>query len=185
MTYPETTPAPTTGKRRNLTVVLSIVAVAVLLGLMALALLSPGGGRPAIGDPAPNFELTLLDGSKLRLSDLEGQVVVLNFWSSWCTPCRQEAPELQKVWETVQGQGAIFLGISYKDAEDASRAFVQELGITYPNGTDLRGRIGNTYGVTGVPETFIIDGSGRLAHFYWGEVQASELSQRLATILGQ
>jgi cytochrome c biogenesis protein CcmG/thiol:disulfide interchange protein DsbE len=172
-------------KRHNVTGIVSAVVGLGLLAVLAFAFFAPSGGRPAQGEPAPDFTVTLLDGSKASLSDLRGQVVVLNFWASWCNPCRQEAPALQRVWETYRDRGVLFVGVSYKDAEDASRAFVQEFGLTYPNGTDLKGDIGRTYGVTGVPETFIIDAQGRVARFYLGEIQAEELAQSLAQMTGQ
>jgi cytochrome c biogenesis protein CcmG/thiol:disulfide interchange protein DsbE len=151
-----------------------------LLALLAFALFSPGGGRPQPGEPAPDFTLTLLDGSQTSLSDLRGQTTILNFWSSWCEPCRQEAPALQTIWETYRDKGIVLLGVSYKDAPDVSRAFVQELGLTYPNGADPRGRISRAYGITAVPETFIIDSQGQIAWYYIGQITAAELTQRLA-----
>jgi len=167
-------------RKSSVTTVVSVIVGVGLLALLAFALFSPSGGRPQQGQPTPDFTLVLFDGSEISPGDLRGQIVVLNFWASWCTPCRREAPALQAVWETYEGQGIVFLGVSYKDAEDASRAFVEEFGITYPNGTDSRGRIGRLYGVTGVPETFIIDAQGKVAWFHMGEVEAGVLERQLA-----
>ncbi len=167
-------------KKGNVTTLVSAAVGLALLALLAFAFFSPSGGRPAQGELAPDFALTLFDGAEISLSELRGQVVVLNFWASWCSPCREEAPALQAIWETYQNEGVILLGVSYKDAEDVSRAFVQEFGLTYPNGPDPRGRIGRAYGVTAVPETFIIDAEGKVAWFYIGQVTADELAQRLA-----
>jgi len=172
-------------RKSSVTTGVSVIVGVGLLALLAFAFLSPSGGRPQQGQPAPDFTLVSLDGFEISPSDLQGQVVVLNFWASWCTPCRQEAPALQAVWETYKGQGVVFLGVSYKDAEDASRAFVEEFGITYPNGTDLGGRIGRLYGVTGVPETFIIDAQGKVAWFHMGELQAGVLEQQLAQMISR
>ena len=169
----------------NVTRILSIVVGLGLLALLAFAFFSPYGGRPLQGEPAPDFSLDLFDGSEVSLSDLRGQVVVLNFWASWCNPCRQEAPDLQEMWEMFEGRGVMFLGLSYKDAEDASRAFIQEFGITYPNGADPRGKIGRSYGVTAVPETFVIDAEGKVAWIKVGPVQADELVRRLALMVAQ
>ena len=171
-------------RRRN--TVSTVVSVVVGLGLLALviyAFLSSRGGRPQPGDPAPSFSLALLDGSEVSLNDLRGQVVVLNFWASWCLPCRQEAPELQRAWEMYEDRGVIFLGVTFKDAEDVSRDFIQEFGLTYPNGIDLKGRISRSYGVIAVPETFIIDGDGKIAWFHIGEVSADALAEQLVQLL--
>lgn len=170
-------------KRNNVTTFVSAAIGLALLALLAFAIFSPSGGRPLQGELAPDFTLTLLDGAQMSLSDLRGQVVVLNFWSSWCAPCREEAPDLQAIWETYQDKEVVFLGVSYKDAEDVSRAFVQELGLTYLNGADPRGRISRAYGVTAVPETFVIDAEGKVAWFYVGQVVAEDLAQRLAQMI--
>jgi cytochrome c biogenesis protein CcmG/thiol:disulfide interchange protein DsbE len=161
----------------------STVAGVGLLILLAFALLSPAGGRPALGDPAPDFSIDLFDGTEVSLSNWRGQVVVLNFWASWCAPCRQEAPDLQEIWERYQDKGVVVLGVSYKDAEDASRSFTEEFGLTYRNGADLRNKISRAYGVTGVPETFFIDADGKVAWFHLGQVTADLLTSELAQLV--
>ena len=115
----------------------------------------------------------------MSLADLRGQVVVLNFWASWCAPCRREAPALQSVWETYKDQGVAFVGVTYHDAEGASLAFIEEYGITYPNGVDEMERISRDYGVTAVPETYVIDRAGRLVWSQIGEVQAQVLIRQI------
>lgn len=170
-------------RRSNVTMLVSAAVGAALLILLALAFFLPGGGRPAPGDPAPDFDLVLLDGSEVSLSNLQGQVVVLNFWASWCMPCREEAPDLQAVWETYRDKDVVLLGIGYKDAADAMQAFMEEFRLTYPNGVDPQGRIGRAYGVTAVPETFVIDAAGRVARFYVGQVSAADLAQQLAQLV--
>jgi cytochrome c biogenesis protein CcmG/thiol:disulfide interchange protein DsbE len=173
------------GSKRNLSTPLFVAIGLVILALMAYGFLSSrgGGGRPQRGEPVADFDLELLDGSSLSLSDLQGQVVVLNFWASWCAPCRREASDLQAVWETYHDQGVTFVGITYRDAQDASLSFIDEHGITYPNGVDEMGRISDTYGVTAVPETYVIDGQGRLAWSQIGEIQAEALARQLEQLL--
>jgi cytochrome c biogenesis protein CcmG/thiol:disulfide interchange protein DsbE len=163
--------------------IISLVVGLALVALLVVALLTRYTGRPQLGDPAPEFALTLLDGSEMSLSDLRGQVVVLNFWASWCFPCRREAPALQQVWESYRNQGVAFLGLSYQDVQSASQAFIEEFGITYPNGMDVRGRISRSYGITGVPETFVIDRDGNLVWFNVGEVSADTLIEQLERML--
>ncbi|MBN1642656.1 MAG: TlpA family protein disulfide reductase [Anaerolineae bacterium] len=175
-------PAPGSPNRIR-TTIWALVAASIL-GLLVLGLLSTRQARPAQGDPAPSFALTMWDGSRVSLRDLRGEVVVLNFWASWCTPCEREAPALQSVWETYQDRGVTFLGVTYQDAEEAGRAFVDEYGITYANGTDERGQISRAYGVLAVPETFVIDAQGVVARIYVGEVEADALAAQIEGMLG-
>jgi cytochrome c biogenesis protein CcmG/thiol:disulfide interchange protein DsbE len=174
-------PDPTeVSPKRDLSARLLIAVGLVILALLAYGLFSSRpAGRPQRGENAPDFTLALLDGSDVTLSDLRGQVVVLNFWASWCSPCRREAPALQRVWETYQDRDVAFVGVTYRDAKDASLAFIQEYGLTYPNGLDEQGQISDDYGVTAVPETYVIDREGRVAWFQIGEVQAETLARQV------
>jgi cytochrome c biogenesis protein CcmG/thiol:disulfide interchange protein DsbE len=166
-------------RSRDISTAISAVVGLALLALLTFAFLSSDRGRLQQGDLAPDFSLTLFDGSEVSLNDLRGQVVVLNFWASWCAPCRREAPALQETWETYKGKGVIFLGVTYKDAKKASQEFITEFGITYSNGIDARGQISRAFGVVAVPETFIIDSDGKVAWFRIGEIQAQDLVEQL------
>lgn len=132
-------------------------------------------GRPLPGQPAPDFALTLLDGSTFSLSGQRGRAVVVNFWASWCPPCEAEAPDLQAVWEEYRGRGVVFVGVAYKDEEAAVQDFLTAHGLTYPVGLDRTGQVAALYGVTGVPETFIVDGQGKVVRFFIGPVTADQL----------
>ena len=112
------------------------------------------------GQPASDFELILFDGQSLRLSDLRGKVVVLNFWASWCPPCRAEMPDFEEMWRELQHQDVVFLGIALSDSEKDARAFADATGVTYPLGMDQTGRIGRDYRVISLPTTFLIDRDG-------------------------
>ena len=112
------------------------------------------------GLPAHDFELTLFDGQSLRLSDLRGKVVVLNFWASWCPPCRAEMPDFQEMWEEMRDEDVVFVGIAVGDSERGARAFAEATGVTYPLGLDETGRIARDYRVTSLPTTFLIDREG-------------------------
>jgi cytochrome c biogenesis protein CcmG/thiol:disulfide interchange protein DsbE len=180
MTDQQPAGTPEVHPKSNLSTRLSVAVGLVLLVLLSYGFLSSrGSGRPQRGELAPDFALTLLDGSEVTLADLRGQVVVLNFWASWCSPCRREAPALQETWATHKDEGVAFIGVTYQDAQGASQRFIQEFGITYPNGMDEKGRISRAYGVMGVPETFVIDRDGKVVWFQIGEVRAEELARQL------
>ena len=176
-------PAQGAARNRISALIWTVVALCIL-GLLVLGFFTSRDARPAVGEPAPSFALTTWDGDRVSLRDLRGRVVVLNFWASWCTPCQREAPALQEVWTAVQGQDVIFLGVTFRDAEEASRAFVQRYGITYANATDERGQVSRTYGVLAVPETFVVDREGRVAQIFVGEVDAGTLAAQIETTAG-
>jgi cytochrome c biogenesis protein CcmG/thiol:disulfide interchange protein DsbE len=168
-----------------------MVAAAVLLPTLAvLGLLGWGFTRetkfiptPLLGKSAPRFSLTLFDGAVLRLEELRGKVVLVNFWASWCPPCRAEARTLEAAWQAHQGQAVVFVGINIQDNEEAARGFLAEFGITYPNGMDPGSKIAIDYGVWGLPETFIIDREGRITYKHVGAVGAETIVARLGDAL--
>ena len=123
---------------------------------------------PLIARQAPSFVLTLFDGRTVTLEDLRGKVVFLNFWASWCPPCRAEAKTLEAAWKEYKDKDVLFLGIDIQDTEKDARAFIEEFGITYMNGRDPTGRIAIDYGVWGIPETFFIDRQGRITYKHVG-----------------
>jgi len=134
---------------------------------------------PLVGKPAPSFTLPLFDGGTLRLQDLRGKVVFLNFWASWCPPCRAEARTLEAAWRAYKEREVVFVGVNIQDREPDARAFLQEFSITYPNGVDRGSRISIDYGLWGVPETFIIDRSGRITYKHIGLLGLGTITARL------
>ena len=112
------------------------------------------------GDTASELELALLDGGTLRLSDLKGKVVVLNFWASWCPPCRKEMPAFEKVWSEFKEQGVVFVGVAVSDIEEDAREFTDKTDITYPLGLDTTGGVSRAYRVLALPTTVFIDSQG-------------------------
>lgn len=132
---------------------------------------------------APDFVLTLFDGERLSLSSLRGRPVVLNFWASWCPPCKQEAPVLERGWRAYQDKGVIFLGIDVQDTEAAARRFMETYGITFRNGPDQGNRIAPAYGITGIPETFFISRDGLLVRRWIGPISDPVLTAYIEELL--
>jgi cytochrome c biogenesis protein CcmG/thiol:disulfide interchange protein DsbE len=157
----------------------------IVLGLLAYALLAGPARPPAVGEPVPDFRLTALDGSPMTLSAQQGKVVVLNVFASWCDPCRREAFDLEMTWQAYRERGVQFFGIAYKDANSKAQAFLDEFGVTYPCTVETGNRTARAYGVTAVPETFVIDQQGQLVRHYLGAITQTELSQELDALLGR
>ncbi len=149
------------------------------------ALFEGPGGRPLVGDPAPNFHLLLLDGEVFSLEEHRGEVVVLNLWASWCDTCAAELPGFQAAWEEYREAGVRFVGAAYRDDAAALTARVEEYGLTYPVGLDTGDRIARAYAITGVPETFIIGPEGRVAFVYVGPLREQLLRDKLDALLEQ
>ncbi|MBI4671860.1 MAG: TlpA family protein disulfide reductase [Chloroflexi bacterium] len=150
-------------RRTGVLITFAVIGVIVvgLLVLLAFAVRQRGAGPLATGD-APDFTLTTFDGQTYTLSKLKGKPVVINFWASWCVPCRDEAPGLQRAWETYKDRGVLILGVDYVDTETDARKFIAEFKQTYPNGPDLATRISQAYKITGVPETYFVGKDGKL-----------------------
>lgn len=118
---------------------------------------------------AMDFHLQKLDGKeKVHLIDFKGKPVVLNFWASWCAPCRQEMPFFEKIWNEYKNDGVIFIGIDVLDDEDNAKEFLRDYGISYLNLKDPSGEVANAYSVIGLPATFFIDREGKILKKNYG-----------------
>ncbi len=181
--------------RRRL-VVLSLVPIIAIAALLIWGT-ARSGGRPGgifinsnggevdvDAALAPDFSVTTFDGETITLSGLRGKVVMVDFWASWCPPCRVESPDLVSAYRSFQDREVEFVGIDVWDSESAGRRFVAEQGLPYPNALDTNGFITIDYGVTGIPEKFFIDREGRVVRKYVGPIRAEELSRILNEILG-
>lgn len=163
---PETTPdVQHTASRPHWGRVLVWVGVLGLLALLALGLLRTQQGSVSVGQRVPDFTLTTFEGQSIKLTDLKGKVVLINFWASWCKPCEAEAADLEAAWRFYQPRGdVVFLGVDWTDTESAGKEYLKKFDITYPNGPDLGTRISQAFRITGVPETYIVDRSGILSY---------------------
>ena len=139
------------------------------------------GERP----PAPPLELPALNGDgRISLASYRGKAVVLNFWASWCLPCKEEAPMLQAAWERNRDDGLVVVGVDAQDFKADARRFVERYGLTYPIAHDGPGSSLGRYGLTGFPETWWIDRQGRLVAYEQGQFTQEELDRNIELALG-
>ena len=133
-----------------------------------------------------SFVSAILDtvGALVVVLDLEGRVVVINFWASWCVECRVEADELEALWQEYQDEGVVFVGVDYDDTEVKAKQYLEEFGITYPNALDPGNKVARAYRVRGVPETFFIKDGG-IADLYIGPLTEDQLVTRIERLLAR
>ena len=136
-------------------------------------------------EAAPPFDLTLFNQESLSLADLDGKVVVLNFWASWCPPCRFEMPDFEAAWKEYRDEGVVFVGIAVSDSEEDARSFAEETGVTYPIGLDGEGVTSVAYEVTSLPTTVFIDREGRIARRLVNRANMGALKIFLRGLLGE
>ncbi len=155
-----------------------------LLSLLAWGLVQADQGPRDTG-AAPDFSLTGFDGRTVTLSELRGQVVVVNFWASWCPPCREEAAYLERTWRAYQDRGVIFIGVDWVDTEKEALAYIDEFDISYLNGPDIGTRIAQAYNIQGVPETFFVDREGQLRGVHIGPLYPPDLDDQIEALLAE
>jgi len=165
-------------------IVITFAFVLALLGLLGWGLSEAQKG-PVENGIAPDFTLHGFDGRIVTLSELRGQVVVINFWASWCDPCREEAAYLEQTWRKYKDQGVVFLGVDYVDTERAALAYIEEFDITYINGPDLKTSISDAYNIKGVPETFFIAKNGEVRGVHIGPIFSPDLDEKIEELLAE
>jgi cytochrome c biogenesis protein CcmG/thiol:disulfide interchange protein DsbE len=175
-------PAPASG----MVVVWRAIFVGILVlfvVLLAWRLWDTNKSEHRASGMAPPFTFTTFEGETISLDDLQGQGVVVNFWASWCDPCRDEAALLEQAWRREKDNGIVFIGLDYLDQEPAAKAYLAEFGVTYPNGPDLRSEAARRYGIKGVPETFFINSAGEIVQTVIGPiVNEAQMEAYLAEI---
>jgi cytochrome c biogenesis protein CcmG/thiol:disulfide interchange protein DsbE len=172
--------------RRRAPLLAGVVAVVTVI----VVLLMTGLGRdpsviasPLVGRAAPNFALPQLDGAPVTLAKLRGQVVVINFWASWCAECHAEQAALDQTWQQFQDSGVVVIGVDFEDSTGAARGYVRSEGVTYPVVEDAGSKTALAYGLRGVPETFVVNRSGRIVSHVIGPVGAAALASEINSML--
>lgn len=178
-----------TVRRGSHTIRWVMIGLAVVVLLPALALLGSRVGKDAtltpsvlIGKPAPAFSLATLDGKTISNADLRGKPYVVNFWASWCPPCRQEHGSLRAFWERHRDQGIMLLGVIMQDSPARARAFQAELGGDWPLLVDPKDKTLVDWGVRAPPETFVVDADGIVAYRFQGPVGPGQLDELLSRL---
>lgn len=181
--------------RRPLVIAAVAVPVLAFLAILAWASFTSGPARGGLavndntveldvdGEAAPTFSLALYGGGEIDSQQLRGKVVMLDFWASWCLPCREEAPVLAQVYAEYEERGVEFVGVNLWDNAGDAEVFLQQQGHEYPNGIDEGGKIAISYGVRGIPEKFFIDRDGRIARKFSGPMTADRLRLILESML--
>jgi cytochrome c biogenesis protein CcmG/thiol:disulfide interchange protein DsbE len=180
-------------KNKKFMIVGAVVAAVALVSIFVtgLVLSAQPGNRPSSGSPAPDFTITLYKDyqaglpSTLKLSDLRGKVVVVNFWASWCVECRKESDALEAVWRNYRAQGVVVLGVDYLDNETPAYEYLKSYNTTYPIGADLQETISRQYRITGVPETFFIDKNGMVRKTVIQALTRQELDATIQSLLNE
>ena len=182
-------------RKRNLILVASALPMAALFALLGWVVVDSGGNPGGFGindrfgevpvdqRPAPGFEVETLDGRLVSLEGLRGKVVMLDFWSSWCPPCRQEAPALARVYREYEGRNVEFLGVAIWDNPGDVDRYAKDFDLPYPNVIDEKGQIAINYGVAGIPEKFFIDARGTLIRKFVGPMKPDDLRATLNQLL--
>lgn len=185
---PDAPASPGARRGRRHRPILAVGLVAAVAGLVAVLTVNIGRPQgpvntPIVGAAAPAFNLGSLAGGRLSLDQLRGSPVVLNFWASWCLPCREEAPLLNAAAADYATRGLRVVGVVYQDSAQSARDFMARYGQTYDGLLDADGRTAIDYGVFGIPETYFIDAKGIVRSRWIGALTAGDLRRQIEMIL--
>ncbi|GAB4440554.1 MAG: redoxin domain-containing protein [Chloroflexi bacterium OHK40] len=193
------TPGPVAARQRGLTprerrytlagVVIALALVGAIWVLTGRDGVPRGQAMSEVNRPAPAFEAPALDGGTISLASYSGDVVLLNFWATWCEPCKREMPALQEAHQRLGDQGLAIIGVNLTDDEQAQggdtakiRAFLDQFGVTYPNVLDIEGEVTNAYRVFPLPTSFFIDPQGRIRYVHIGELTLEDVTARFSEL---
>lgn len=176
-------------------IAVATLAVVALVGLLVWGIARKQGSFAGIAvntvgqvgrlrsGPAQDFQLRLYSGGDFRLTEQRGKPVLVNFWASWCPPCRDEAPVLERAWRRYRDRGVVLVGVDIWDSEQDAREFLRRFGVTYPNGPDLNGSAAVDYGLTGIPETFFVRSDGTVARHWIGPLTDEQIAALIEELL--
>ncbi|MGH3053665.1 MAG: TlpA family protein disulfide reductase [Gaiellaceae bacterium] len=173
---------------RRLKTTAQLLALACVAGLLALLVWQLGHQQhaPGVGSTAPAFTLRRLEGTgKVSLASYRGKPVVLNFWASWCQPCKGEASVLERDWASYRDRGVVFLGVDYHDLASDARRFVTAHELTFPMLEDGSGKVTGDYGISQVPETYVLDRQGRVVLHLAGPITDPGFAGKFHTALAK
>jgi cytochrome c biogenesis protein CcmG/thiol:disulfide interchange protein DsbE len=163
---------------------LAFLAVCAVIGLLGFGLLSKGEAKIAVGEPVPDRVLPVLGGSgQGSIADYRGRWVLVNLWASWCVPCRQEAPELDRFAQRYRKRGVSVLGINVQDNSDDALTFLRDYGVAYRQLRSVGDERSAAFGSTGVPENFLVNPRGRLALIWRGPVDEKFLEENVVPVI--
>ena len=165
-------------------VVAALVPLVLITALVAMRV-ARAPAPTTVGSVAPDFTLRDLDGGTVRLADLRGRPVIVNFWASWCRPCREEFPMLQAAFERHADEGLAVIGVVYQDRTAPARTFMERHGATWTAVMDPDDRVATAYNILGPPETFFIGRDGRIVARHIGQLSAASLDAKVATIMDE
>ena len=165
-----------------LAILISLFAIFLATGLANQASATGRSGEQLIGRKAPEFLAESINGKPVSLSNYPESPIILNFWASWCPPCRDETPHFEKIWRLYKEKDVVVIGINVQDDLNSANEYIREFDVTFVNGMDKNGRIMVDYGVTGLPVTFFLDREGMIIGRWVGSIGASSLESRVEAL---
>ncbi|MHB9139373.1 MAG: TlpA family protein disulfide reductase [Victivallaceae bacterium] len=177
-------------KSYKLLIILAVAGLVLALGVASFLILQGNTkneplSQPSLDakEPAPNFTLALIDGKNFQFGDHQGKPVLINFFASWCLPCREEMPVLVKIAQEYGPKGVVFLGVAVDDTEEKMKDFIARYGVTFPVGLDKTAGVQKSFGLYGIPTTYFIDKQGMINYFHSGAVTEELLQHELDKLL--